>query len=85
MTYASQFAYDQATEPELSDYQDSFQFAVFAQYVTLELLNDSDWQNLSSEILMIDLDCLGGGYQMALEWVCERVTERQYLEWVNDY
>lgn len=84
MTYANQFEYDYASEPELSDYQDSPLFAEFAEYVTLELLNGGDWQNLSSEILMIDLDCLGGGYQMALEWVCSRVTERQYLEWLND-
>lgn len=85
MTYASQFAYDQATEPELSDYRDSPLFAEFAEYVTLELLNGRDWQNLSSEILMIDLDCLGGGYQMALEWVCERITEYQFNEWLNDH
>lgn len=82
--YANQFSYDNASPPELSDYQDSPLFAEFAEHVTLELLNGRDWQNLSSEILMIDLDCLGGGYQMALEWVCERLTEDQYLEWVND-
>lgn len=83
MTYTSQFAYDNASAPELSDYQDSPLFADFAEYVTLELLNGRDWQNLSSEILMIDLDCLGGGYQMALEWVCERVTEDQFKEWLE--
>lgn len=83
MTYASQFAYDQATEPELSDYRDSLLFADFCRYVTLELLNGRDWQNLSSEILMIDLDCLGGGYRMALEWVCERLTEDQLKDWIN--
>lgn len=83
MTYANQFDYDHATESELSDYRDSFQFALFAQYVTLELLNGRDWQNLSSEILMIDLDCLGGGYRMALEWVCERLTEDQLKDWIN--
>lgn len=85
MTYANQFAYDNASAPELSDYQDDPMFAEFAEYVTLELLNGRDWQNLSSEILIIDLDCLGGGYQMALEWVCERLTEDQYLEWISDY
>lgn len=84
MTYANQFAYDNASAPELSDYQDSPLFADFAEYVTLELINGRDWQNLSSEILMIDLDCLGGGYQMALEWVCERVTENQFKEWLDD-
>lgn len=85
MTYANQFDYDQVLEPELSDYRESPEFAEFAEYVTLELLNGRDWQNLSSEILMIDLECLGGGYQRALEWVCERVTERQFKEWLNDY
>ena len=83
MTYANQHAYDNASEPDLSDYRDSFQFAVFAQYVTLELLNGRDWQNLSSEILMIDLHCLGGGYKMALEWVCSRVTEDQFKEFLE--
>ena len=83
MTYANQHDYDNATEPELSDYRDSTDFAEFAQYVTLELLNGRDWQNLSSEILMIDLHCLGGGYKMALEWVCSRVTEDQFKEWLE--
>ena len=83
MTYANQFAYDNASAPELSDYQDSPEFAEFAEYVTLELLSGRDWQNLSSEILMIDLDSLGGGYQMALEWVCERLTEDQFKEWLE--
>lgn len=83
MTYANQFDYDHATEPDLYDYRDSTDFAEFAQYVTLELLNGRDWQNLSSEILMIDLECLVGGYQMALEWVCERLTEDQFKEWLE--
>ena len=82
MICANQFEYDNA-EPDLSDYQDSPLFAEFAEYVTLELLNGRDWQNLSSDILMIDLDCLGGGYQMALEWVSERLTEDQLKEWLE--
>ena len=82
--YNNQFSYDNATEPELYDYQDEPMFADFAEYVTLELLAGRDWQNLSSEILMIDLECLGGGYQIALEWVCERLTERQYLEYLEE-
>ena len=85
MTYTSQFDYDHATEPDLSDYRESQEFAEFAEYVTLELLAGRDWQDLISEILMIDLDCLGGGYQLALELVCERVTEDQFREWVSDY
>ena len=84
MTYTNQFDYDHATEQDLSDYQDEKKFAEFAEYVTLELLNGRDWQNLISEILMIDLDCLGGGYQMALEWVCQRVTEKEFREWISD-
>lgn len=84
MTYDNQFSYDQAAEPYLSDYQEEPLFADFAEYVTLELLNGRDWQNLNSQILMIDLECLGGGYQMALEWVCERITEDQYRAWIDD-
>ena len=85
MIHDNQFEYDNAAEPELSDYRESYQFAKFAEFVTLELLNGRDWQDLSSDILMIDLECLGGGYQMALEWVCERLTEDQYREWLSDY
>ena len=84
MTYNNQFSYDNATEASLSDYQDEPAFAEFAEYGTLELLNGCDWRGLSSEILMIDLECLGGGYQMALEWVSKRLTEEQYREWLND-
>lgn len=82
MIYANQFDYDNA-EPELYDYQEEPLFAEFAEYVTLELLNGRDWQNLSSDILMIDLDTLGGGYQKALEWVCEDLTEDQFKEWLE--
>jgi hypothetical protein len=84
MTYNNQFSYDNATEPELTDYQDEPAFAEFAEFVTLELLEGRDWQNLSSEILMIDLEYLGGGYQQALEWVCEVLTEKQYLEYLEE-
>lgn len=84
MTYNNQFSYDNATEPELSDYQDEPAFAEFAEFVTLELLEGRDWQNLSSEILMIDLEYLGGDYQRALEWVCEVLTEKQYLEYLEE-
>ena len=83
MIYANQHAYDNAAEPYLSDYQDEPEFAEFSKYVTLELLAGRDWQNLSGEILMIDLECLCGGYQMALEWVSARLTEAQYLEWLD--
>lgn len=84
MTYHNQFDYDNATEPDLSNYQDEPAFAEFAEYVTLELLAGRDWQNLSSEILMIDLEFFGGGYQIALEWVSERLTEEQYLEYFEE-
>ena len=83
MSYANQHEYDNASEPELSDYQEEKKFAKFAEAVTLELLGGRDWQNLSSEILLIDVEFLGGGYQMALEWVCERVTERQYRDFLD--
>ena len=84
MTYANQHAYDNASEQSLSDYQDEPMFAEFAEYVTIELLAGRDCQDLSGDILMIDLECLCGGYQMALEWVSARLTEAQYREWLND-
>ena len=49
----------------------------FEEFVTLELLAGRDWQNLSSEILMIDLEIVGGEYQLALEWVSDRVAKIQ--------
>lgn len=83
MTYANQHAYDNASEPDLSDYQDSPLFAEFTEYVTLELLAGRDCQGIDSQIFMIDLELAGGGYQMALEWVSERLTEDQFKEWLN--
>ena len=83
MTYANQHAYDNASEPELSDYRDSFQFAVFADHVTLELLAGRDCQGIDSQIFMIDLETAGGGYQLALEWVSERINEDQLKEWLE--
>jgi len=84
MIYNSQLAYDNASEPELDDYRDEKKFAKFAEHVTLELLAGRDWQGIDSQIFMIDLELDGGGYQLALEWVCERVTERQYRDWADD-
>ena len=84
MIHNNQFDYDNATEPDLSDYQDDPMFADFVAYVANELMEGRDWKNLSSEILRIDLECLGGGYQMALELVCNKVTERQYTEWLEE-
>lgn len=81
MIYNNQFSYDNAVEPELHDYRDEPKFAEFAEYVTLALLAGCDWKNLSSEILMIDLEW---DYQMALEWVSERLTEKQYLEYLEE-
>ena len=81
----AQAAYDNATEPDLSDYQDDPLFAEFAEYVTLELLRGLDCQGIDALIFLIDLELAGGGYQMALEWVCQRVTERQFREWISDY
>ena len=83
MTYANQFSYDNATEDSLIDYQDEPKFAEFAEYVTLELLRGRECQGIDGLIFLIDLELAGGGYQMALEWVCERVTERQYREWLD--
>ena len=84
MTYANQFEYDNASESELSGYQDEKKFAKFSKYVTLELLAGRDCQGIDAQIFMIDLKLAKGGYQMALEWVSERLTEEQYREWLND-
>lgn len=82
--HANQFSYDNASESELDDYRESPKFAKFAKYVTLELLAGRDCMGIDSQIFMIDLKLAKGGYQLALEWVCERVTERQYRDWADD-
>lgn len=84
MTYANQHEYDNAIEPSLSDYQDEPEFADFCMCVTLELLAGRNHHGIDSLIFMIDLRLAKGGYQMALEWVCGRVTEGQYRAWLND-
>lgn len=84
MIYASQYQYDNATPPDASDYRDDSEFAEFVEYVAHELLEGNDYKNLSSEIFTIDLELLGGDHEMALEWVCERVTEKQYREWLGN-
>lgn len=83
MIYANQYAYDNA-EPDFSDYQEEKKFAEFAKYVTLELLRGRECQGIDGLIFMIDLKLAKGGYQLALEWVSERLTEEQYREWLND-
>lgn len=83
MIYANQHAYDNASEPELSDYQEEKKFAKFAEHVTLELLAGRDCQGIDAQIFMIDLELADGGYQLALEWVSERLTEEQYREWMD--
>ena len=68
----------------LSDYRESHEFAEFCDHVTIELLSGRDCQGIDALIFMIDLRLAKGGYQMALEWVCERVTEDQYRAWLDD-
>lgn len=84
MTYANQFACDQATEPYLSDYQEEPLFAEFCDHVTIELLNGRDCQGIDSQIFMIDLELAGGDYQLAIKWVSERLTEDKFKGWLND-
>lgn len=84
MTYANQFDYDHATEPDLCDYREENKFAEFCDHVTIELLNGRDCQGIDAQIFMIDLELAGGGYQLAIEWVSERLTERQYRDWADD-
>lgn len=83
MTYDNQFNYDNATEPSLSDYQDELAFSEFVEYVTLELLAGHDCQGIDAQIFMIDLELATGDYQIALELVSERLTEEQYLEYLE--
>lgn len=83
MIYISQHDYDNA-EPDFRDYQEEKKFAEFVEYVTLELLAGRDCQGIDSQIFMIDLRIAKGGYQIALEWVCGRVTEPQYRAWLDD-
>lgn len=84
MTYANLFEYDNAAEPELDDYRESQEFEDFAKYVTLELLRGRECQGIDGLIFLIDLELEGGGYPMAFEWVSERLTEKQYREWLHD-
>lgn len=81
MLYNNQFNYDNAMEPELSNYQDEPLFAKFVEYVTLELADGRDWQNLNSEVM---LTYLKWGYQAAYDWVYEQLTEKQYLEYLEE-
>jgi len=84
MIYANQHEYDNATEPELSDYREEPLFAQFAEYVVLELLAGRDSMGIDSLIFMIDLKLAKGGYQLALKWVSERLTESQYIEYKEE-
>lgn len=84
MTYANQFYYDNALPPDDRDYRDELMFADFIEDVTLKLLSGRDQYGIDAEILLIDLELAGGGYQLAFEWVCERVTEDQYRAWLDD-
>lgn len=84
MIHANQFEYDNALEPELSDYRDEIMFADFVEDVTLDLLKRIDRCGIDAEILMFDVEQENGGYQLASEMVESRVTEEQYREWLND-
>ena len=82
--HANQFDYDNALPPDDRDYQDELLFADFIEDVTLKLLAGRNQYGIDSEILLIELELAGGGYQLALEWVCERLTEDQYRAWLDD-
>ena len=83
MIYNSQQEYDNA-EPDFIDYQDEPMFAKFAEFVTIELLRGRECQGIDGLIFLIDLELAGGGYQLALEWVCGRLTEDLYRAWLDD-
>ena len=80
----AQRAYDDMNEPEYYDFDSDPMFLEFVEYVTLKLLSGENQYGIDSEILLIDLELAGGGYQMASEIVSDRVTERDYREWLND-
>lgn len=82
--YANQHDYDQATEPELSDYRESRKFAKFVEYVALELLAGRDCCGISSKIVMVELELNNAGFGLAREIVSNDVTEDQFKEWLND-
>lgn len=83
MIYASQYQYDNA-EPSFGDYRDDSEFSAFVEYVADELLEGNDYEDLDAEIFSIDLDIDGGGHEMAIEWVSDHVSERQYREWLRN-
>jgi hypothetical protein len=82
--YANQHDYDNAAEPDLSDYRDSRKFAKFVEYVALELLSGRDCCGISSKIIMVELELNNAGFALAREIVSSDVTERQYREWLDD-
>ena len=81
--HANQQQYDNATPPDDRDYRDELLFADFVEDVTLKLLAGRNQYGIDSEILLIDLELAGGGYQMASEMVSEQVTERDYWAWCD--
>lgn len=83
MTYANQIDYDNATEPELSDYRESYQFAEFCEYVTLELLDGRDCAGMSADMMLVELHMHQEGYSLALQIVSETLTEVQLKEWAS--
>ena len=84
MSYANQHEYDNALEPELSDYRDELMFADFVEDVTLDLMKRIDRCGIDAEILMLDVEQENGGYQQVSEVVESRVTEEQYRGWLGD-
>ena len=85
MSYANQHEYDNALEPELSDYRDELMFADFVEDVTLDLMKRIDRCGIDAGILMLDVEQENGGYQQVSEVVESRVTEEQYRRWLNGF
>lgn len=81
--YANQHDYDNA-EPDFIDYRDSPEFAEFVEHVALELLVGRNCQGIDSQIFMIDLELAGGGFQLAVEKLGDRLTEDQLGDWLDD-
>lgn len=82
--YNSQWGYDNAEPPDDRNYRDELMYADFVEDVTLKLLTGRDQYGIDSAILLIELELAGGGYKLASKWVCERLSEEQFKNWIDD-
>ena len=84
MLYADQAAYDNATEPELSDYRDSVQFEEFLLYVLYELADRRKCCGIEPDLFFASLPDRVLRAEDAKQRVEELVTEQDFKEWQDD-